>query len=54
VSDSELLVVSAQPVILNVTDYQLGKGVEQLKELAGLPSISYAVPVSFYLTLTAK
>ncbi|MCX4190987.1 YceI family protein [Methylophaga sp. OBS1] len=53
VSDSELLVVSNQPVILNVADYDLVKGLEKLRELAGLPSISQAVPVSFYLTLNA-
>lgn len=54
VSDEELLVVSAQPLILNVADFDLVAGVEKLRELAGLPSISHAVPVSFYLTLNAK
>lgn len=53
ISDKELLVVSNQPVILNVADYDLVKGLEKLRELAGLPSISQAVPVSFYLTLNA-
>ena len=54
VSDSSLLVISAQPIVLNVADYELTEGVEELRELAGLPSISQAVPVSFYLTLNAK
>lgn len=53
ISDQELLVVSAQPVILNVADFNLVKGLEKLRDLAGLPSISQAVPVSFYLTLNA-
>lgn len=53
VSDKELLVVSNQPVILNVADFDLVKGLEKLRELAGLPSISQAVPVSFYLVLNA-
>ncbi|MCX4188586.1 YceI family protein [Methylophaga sp. OBS4] len=53
ISDSELLVVSAKPIILSVADYELVQGVEKLRELAGLPSISHAVPVSFYLTLNA-
>jgi hypothetical protein len=47
------LVVSAHPVILNADNYKLAKGIEKLRELASLPSISHAVPVSFYLTLNA-
>lgn len=53
ISDRDLLVVSSEPVILNVADYDLIKGLEKLRELAGLPSISQAVPVSFYLSLSA-
>jgi len=52
-SDSKLMLVSAKPLILNVSDFELVQGVEKLRELAGLPSISHAVPVSFYLTLNA-
>jgi len=52
-ADDKLFVVSSKPIILNVADYQLVEGVEKLREVAGLPSISHAVPVSFYLTLTA-
>jgi len=47
---AKLSVVSVQPVILNVGDFTLLAGVEKLRELAKLPTISYAVPVSFYLT----
>lgn len=53
ISETELLVNSAKPLILNVSDFELVQGVEKLRELAGLPSISHAVPVSFYLTLNA-
>lgn len=54
VSESSLLVVSASPVVLNAADFDLVQGVEKLRDLAGLPSISHAVPVSFYLTLNAN
>lgn len=43
--------VSATPIILNVGDFALTEGVDKLRELASLPSISYAVPVTFHLTL---
>lgn len=46
---AKLSVVSVQPVILNVGDFALVAGIEKLRELAKLPSISHAVPVSFYL-----
>lgn len=46
-----LLVSSAQPVVVNAAEFGLTQGVEQLRAIAGLPSISPAVPVSFYLTL---
>jgi polyisoprenoid-binding protein YceI len=52
-SDNTLMLVSAEPLVLNVSDFDLVQGVEKLRELAGLPSISHAVPVSFYLTLNA-
>lgn len=52
-ADDKLFVVSSKPVVLTVSDYQLVEGVEKLRELAGLPSISHAVPVSFYLSLDA-
>ncbi|MEM1081962.1 MAG: YceI family protein [Pseudomonadota bacterium] len=52
-SDQQLLVTSAQPLTLNAISLGLGDGVEQLREVAGLPSISPAVPVTFQLTLSA-
>jgi dihydrodipicolinate synthase/N-acetylneuraminate lyase len=51
---NKILVVSAHPVIIKADEFALAKGVEALREVAGLPMISYAVPVSFYLTLNAN
>lgn len=51
---AKLSVVSTQPVIVNVDDFSLTAGLNKLMELAKLPSISHAVPVSFYLTLNLK
>lgn len=52
-SDDTLMLISAKPIVLNVSDFDLVQGIEKLRELAGLPSISHAVPISFYLTLNA-
>ena len=43
------LISSARPVIVNAGDHGLVKGIEVLKKLAGLESISFAVPVTFEL-----
>lgn len=51
---AKLSVVSVQPVIINADDFALATGISKLMELASLPSISHAVPVSFYLTLKLK
>jgi polyisoprenoid-binding protein YceI len=37
------------PIHLNTADFDLGAGVEKLKELASLPSISPVVPVTLHL-----
>ena len=44
-----LLVSSVLPLVLNVADFSLAKGVQELMVLAKLPSISSAVPVTFSL-----
>jgi hypothetical protein len=44
-----LMVVSSSPILLNAADFGLEKGVSLLQEVAGLKSISTAVPVSFKL-----
>ena len=52
-SESRILVMSLQPVIVNATSVDLVDGIEKLRELASLPSISQAVPVSFVLSFVA-
>ncbi|MEZ9820618.1 YceI family protein [Shewanella sp. 10N.286.45.A1] len=50
-SDTNLLVASAVPVIVNSDSFGLTQGIEKLREIAGLSAISKAVPVSFILNL---
>jgi hypothetical protein len=45
-----LMVSSRKPVIVNAASVDLVNGIEALREIANLPSISKAVPVSFVLT----
>jgi polyisoprenoid-binding protein YceI len=52
--DSRVVVTSLQPVVLNTTSLGLSEGVEKLRELAGLPSISQSVPVSLVMTFDAN
>jgi polyisoprenoid-binding protein YceI len=46
---SQLLVMSRKPVVVNAPEFNLAEGVEALRAIAGLPSISLAVPVSFVI-----
>ncbi len=48
-SDNRVLVASRRPLIINAGQLDLLDGVEKLREVVGLPSISPAVPVSFVL-----
>lgn len=48
--DKTLMVSSVGPVILNASTVELSEGIEALREVASLPSIGNAVPVSFILT----
>ena len=48
-TSGSLLVVASQPVLLNAANVGFAHGVEKLREIAGLPSISLAVPVTFAL-----
>jgi hypothetical protein len=50
----KLLVSSRKPLVLQADDYDLLAGVEKLREVAGLSSISKAVPVSFVLVFHQK
>jgi polyisoprenoid-binding protein YceI len=51
-NENELIVVSTKPVIINADQFGLSRGVEKLREIAGLTSIGHSVPVSFMLNLT--
>ncbi len=51
-SDKKMVVTSMSPVIVQAEDFGLTDGVNKLREIAGLSSISLAVPVSFVLTLS--
>jgi polyisoprenoid-binding protein YceI len=51
---AKLSVVSVKPVVINAGDFSLVKGIDKLMALAKLPSISQAVPVTFYLTFNLK
>ena len=45
-------VSTIEPLILSVDDFELGDGLEELKVVAGLPSITPAVPVTASLMFT--
>lgn len=45
----QLLVISESPILLNTAAFEMVPGVDKLQALAGLPSISKIVPVSFSL-----
>lgn len=49
-SDQRLMVSSRKPVIVNAASVDLVEGLEALRQVANLPSISKAVPVSFVLS----
>jgi polyisoprenoid-binding protein YceI len=48
---SGLMVSTIKPIIVAAESFDLIKGVQALREVAGLPSISRAVPVTFQLML---
>lgn len=49
-----LLVTSTEPLVVNAGQLDLVKGLNQLREIAGLSAISPAVPVTFRLTLRER
>lgn len=53
-SGKRLMVSSWRPVIINASDYALVEGLEKLRTVAGLPSISNAVPVDFVLMFSEE
>ncbi|WP_249311495.1 YceI family protein [Pseudoalteromonas ruthenica] len=50
----DLVVSSMMPVLVSPADFALQPGIDKLKSLAGLDSITRAVPVSFVLTLNEQ
>jgi len=53
-AEGKLLVMSQKPVVIGAQQFRLTQGLEKLREIAGLPSISTAVPVSFVLSFDAQ
>ena len=52
-TNSKLLVMSAEPALVNAANFSLVAGIEKLRTLAGLTNITHTVPVTFYLVLNA-
>lgn len=52
ISPDRVQVQTVAPVIVDARTFGLAEGVEQLREVAGLPSITPQVPVTFSLTYT--
>jgi polyisoprenoid-binding protein YceI len=53
-SGSRVVASTLQPVVVNASQVALVEGVEELREIAGLPSISPAVPVTAVLTFNSS
>lgn len=49
---NKLLATTAKPIMINAKQFGLVAGVEKLREVANLPSIATAVPVSFSLVFS--
>lgn len=48
-TDNTVYVTSSAPILLNAKAFNLGKGVDALRDIAQLNHISYTVPVTFSL-----
>lgn len=48
-AENKVMVSSLKPIVVNAADFGLTAGVDALMKVAGLPSISMAVPVTFNL-----
>lgn len=51
---TRLLVVSRKPVVVHAASLRLVEGIEKLREIASLPSISKAVTVNFALSFVLR
>jgi polyisoprenoid-binding protein YceI len=54
VSDDTVMVASVKPLVVDAEKFGMSDGVEKLREIAGLDSISNAVPVSFVMTFVGS
>jgi len=52
--ETRILVASYKPMVIDAGKYALVEGINKLREIAGLPSISNAVPVSLVLTFQSQ
>jgi polyisoprenoid-binding protein YceI len=50
--EGQLQVFTPRPVIINAADFKLAAGIEALQKVAGLQSISTAVPVTVHLVFS--
>ncbi len=50
VADGTVMVASTKPLVIDAAKFGMSDGVEKLREIAGLDSISNAVPVTFAMT----
>ena len=53
-SDTEIMVQNANPILISAQDYSLTSGIDTLRALANLNVISYTVPVNFTLLFSAQ
>lgn len=54
VADDRVMVASVKPLVIDAEKFGMSEGVEKLREIAGLDSISNAVPVSFVMTFVGS
>jgi hypothetical protein len=52
VDRSRVSITTVAPIIVRAPSLGLESGIEALREIAGLPSIGYSVPVTFSLIFT--
>ena len=53
-SDSQIMVQNASPILIDANDYDLVRGINTLRGLANLDDIGYTVPVNFTLLFEAQ
>lgn len=52
--ESGLLIQTIKPIVVDSRQFGLTAGVDKLRSLAGLPSISYSVPVTFSIQMSKQ